>query len=50
MVDRPTVRAAHFSSGTNSAGISASNMLPLHDGTTRMPAYGRAASKTSTPK
>jgi hypothetical protein len=35
----PHERGPHRVSGTKSAGISASNMLPPHDGTTRIPRY-----------
>jgi hypothetical protein len=33
----PQLPGPHRSSGTNGAGISASNMLPPHDGTARLP-------------
>ena len=36
----PQLSGAQVSSGTNRSGISASNMLPPHDGVTSVPLYG----------
>ena len=46
----PQLPGAQRSSGTNSVGINASNMLPPHDGVTRIPAYGSAPSNTVSPR